>query len=80
MLAKRLSDGDYWWCSAVTKPADTASVMAELISTEADYRRNHSGWSAATSEFWFTLARRRQAPARIRRALLTVCFPPDSDC
>ena len=35
----------------------------------------HSGWSAATSEFCFTLAR-REAPAQIRRALLKVCFPP----
>src|SRR5215813_13268652 len=28
----------------------------------------------------FILARWREAPAQIRRALLKVCFPPDSDC
>jgi hypothetical protein len=40
-------------------PADTAEIVtAELTSTGANYRRNHSGWSAGTSEFRFTLARR----------------------
>jgi len=46
-------------------------VTAELANSE--YRRNHSAEALPRVSFGSTLARRREASAQIRRALLKVC-------